>query len=142
MNRVILIGNLGQDPEVRRTGAGVAVANVSIATNESYKDRNGAVQERTDWHRLVMWRGLAEVAEKFLHKGDQVCVEGKLRHRKYESGGESRWITEIEVDEMLMLGGKGNGNGNGRPSSGMSSDEIDAVEESISPGADEEELLF
>jgi len=107
VNKVILVGNLGKDPEVRYLEGGTAVANFSLATTESYKDKQGNRIEQTEWHNIVVWRGLAEVAEKYLKKGSQVYVEGKLRTRSYDDkDGVKRYSTEIVVDNMTMLGGK------------------------------------
>lgn len=105
---MILIGNLGKDPEVRYLESGVAVANFPLATSESYKDRNtGERITQTEWHNVVLWRGLAEVAEKYLKKGNQVYVEGKLRTRSWEDqNGNTRYTTEVVGDNMTMLGGK------------------------------------
>lgn len=106
VNKVILIGNLGKDPEVRHLESGVAVANFSIATSESFKDRNtGEKKTQTDWHNIVMWRGLAEVAEKYLKKGSSVYIEGKLKTRSWDDKeGNTRYTTEVVADNMTMLG--------------------------------------
>lgn len=106
VNKVILLGNLGGDPEVRTLENGNKVANFNIATSESYKDRNtGERITQTEWHRIVMWRGLAEIAEKYLHKGDQIYVEGKIQTRNYQDkDGVTRYTTEIVVSDMTMLG--------------------------------------
>jgi len=107
VNKVILIGNLGRDPEVRHLESGVPVASFSIATSETYTDRNsGEKKTVTEWHNIVLWRGLAEVAEKYLHKGDQVFIEGKLRTRQWEKEGVTRYTTEVVGDSMTMLGGR------------------------------------
>jgi len=104
---VILVGNLGKDPEVRHLESGVAVANFSLATSESYKDRTtGERKTITEWHNVVLWRGLAEVAEKYLKKGDQIYVEGRLRTRSWESESGTKYTTEIVGDNMTMLGGR------------------------------------
>lgn len=104
VNKVILIGNLGGDPEVRHLENGVTVATFNLATSETYKDRQtGERREQTEWHRVVTWRGLAEVVEKYLKKGSKVYVEGKLRTRKWEKDGIERYSTEIQADEMTML---------------------------------------
>lgn len=109
VNKVILVGNLGKDPEVRYLEGGVAVAHFSIATSETYKDKTGNKVESTEWHNIVMWRGLAEVAEKHLKKGMQVYIEGKLRTRSWEDKeGHKRYTTEILADNMVMLGRKEN----------------------------------
>ena len=110
VNKVILIGRLGKDPEVRNLENGASVANFSIATTESYKDRTtGEKKEITEWHNIVLWRGLAEIAQKYLHKGDLVYIEGKLRTRSWEKEGVTRYTTEVVGDNMTMLGTKGGG---------------------------------
>ena len=107
VNKVILVGNLGKDPEVRYLDNGVAVANFSLATTENYKNKEGERVSQTEWHNIVIWRGLAEVAEKWLKKGSSVYVEGKIRTRKWEDKeGNTRYSTEILGDNMTMLGGK------------------------------------
>jgi single-strand DNA-binding protein len=113
VNKVILIGRLGKDPEVRNLDNGAVVANFSIATSESYKDRTtGEKKEVTEWHNIVLWRGLAEIAQKYLHKGDQVFIEGKLRTRSWEKDGVTRYTTEVVADNMTMLSPKtGGGSG-------------------------------
>lgn len=103
VNKVILVGRLGKDPEVRHLEGGVAVASFSIATSETYTNKEGARVEQTEWHNIVLWRGLAEVAGKFLSKGKMVYIEGKLRTRSYEKNGEKRYATEIVGDTMTML---------------------------------------
>ena len=114
INRVILVGNLGKDPEIRHTESGVAVARFPIATSETYKDKTGNKVERTEWHNIVAWRGLAEVAEKYLKKGQSVYVEGKIRTNNYQDKeGIQRYSIEIVADNMTMLGGRGDG-GNGQ----------------------------
>jgi single-strand DNA-binding protein len=107
VNKVILIGNLGKDPEVRYLDNGVAVANFSLATTENYKNKEGERVSQTEWHNIVLWRGLAEVAEKWLKKGSSVYVEGKIRTRKWEDkNGNTRYSTEILGDNMTMLGNR------------------------------------
>ena len=114
VNKVILVGNLGQDPEVRYMPNGNAVANLSIATSESWKDQQGQMQERTEWHRLTMYRRLAEVAGEYLRKGSQIYVEGKLQTRKWQDQqGQDKYTTEVIVDQMQMLGGKSGGQSEG-----------------------------
>jgi single-strand DNA-binding protein len=106
INKVILVGNLGADPELRYTGSGTAVANFTLATNESYKDKDGNLVEKTEWHKLVAWDRLAEIVAEYLKKGRQVYVEGSLQTRKWEDqDGNDRYTTEIKVREMQMLGG-------------------------------------
>ena len=110
VNKAILVGRLGKDPEVRYLESGVAVANFPIATSEAYKDRTtGERKEQTEWHNIVLWRGLAEVAEKYLKKGDMIYVEGKLKTRSWEKDGVTRYTTEIVGDSMTMLSGKSGG---------------------------------
>jgi single-strand DNA-binding protein len=108
VNKVILVGNLGKDPEVRHLESGVMVANFPLATTESYKDRNtGERRQVTEWHNVVLWRGLAEVSEKYLKKGNQVYIEGKLRTRSWQDQeGNTRYTTEVIADNMTMLGGR------------------------------------
>ncbi len=105
VNKVILIGNLGAEPEVRQTPSGVPVANVSLATSESWIDKaTGDRQERTEWHRLVLWRKLAEIAGEYLKKGSKIYVEGKLQTRSWDAeDGQKRYSTEVVVDDMQML---------------------------------------
>jgi single-strand DNA-binding protein len=109
INKVILVGNLGQDPETRYMPSGGAVTNFTLATNESWKDKqSGEQKERTEWHRVAMFNRLAEVAAEYLRKGSQVYVEGKLRTRKWQDrDGNDRYTTEVIADEMQMLGGRG-----------------------------------
>ncbi|HEY3488116.1 MAG TPA: single-stranded DNA-binding protein [Gammaproteobacteria bacterium] len=111
INKVILIGHLGQDPEVKYMPSGSAVANVSIATTESWKDKtSGEKQERTEWHKVVFFARLAEIVGEYLRKGSQVYVEGRLQTRKWQDkNGQDRYTTEIVASEMQMLGGKGGG---------------------------------
>ncbi len=110
VNKVILVGRLGKDPEVRHLENGATVANFSMATSETYKDRQtGERREQTEWHNVVLWRGLAEVAEKYVKKGDMIYVEGKLRTRSWEKDGVTRYTTEVVGDNMTMLGGSGGG---------------------------------
>ena len=118
VNKVILVGNLGADPEVRHLDSGATVATFSIATSESWKDKDGNKKEQTEWHRCEVWEGLAKVAEQYLKKGQTVYVEGKLRTEAYEKDGEKRYTTKIRVQTMTMLGGKKEGQPAGPASSG------------------------
>ena len=112
VNKVILVGRLGKDPELRYTPSGAAVCTFSLATTETYKDRDGNRQEKTEWHNIVVWRQLAEVCGKFLHKGKQVYLEGKIQTRSYDDrDGNKRYVTEIVVDQMQMLGSRSDGQG-------------------------------
>ncbi|MGQ8367254.1 single-stranded DNA-binding protein [Glaciecola sp. 1036] len=122
VNKVILVGNLGNDPEVRYMPNGGAVANLSIATSESWKDQQGQQQERTEWHRVTMYRRLAEIAGEYLKKGSQIYLEGKLQTRKWQDQqGNDRYTTEIIADQMQMLGGgaRGDNQGGYQPSGGQ-----------------------
>jgi single-strand DNA-binding protein len=113
VNKVILVGNLGKDPEVRHLENNVSVASFTLATSESYKDKTGQRVEKTEWHNISMWRNLAEVAEKYLKKGQLVYLEGKLRTRSYQDKeGQQRYITEIIADTMTMLGPRPTEGGN------------------------------
>src|SRR5688572_26605147 len=120
LNKVILIGNLGADPETRAMPSGMTVANLRIATSESWKDRqSGESQKRTEWHTVAVFGKLAEIASEYLRKGSQVYVEGRLRTRKWQDKqGNDRYTTEIVANEMLMLGGRGGGGGGGGPAMG------------------------
>lgn len=113
LNKVMLIGNLGKDPELRYTGKGDAVATFSLATNESWKDADGNMQERTEWHNIVAWRKLAEICGEWLKKGKKVYIEGRIQTRSYDdkNTGTKKYITEIVADSMIMLDGKPNENG-------------------------------
>ena len=120
VNKVILIGNLGADPETRAMPSGASVANLRIATTENWKDRtSGENQERTEWHRVALFGKLAEIASEYLRKGSQVYVEGKLRTRKWQDKeGRDRYTTEINANEMQMLGGRGDRGGAGAGAGG------------------------
>ena len=128
VNKVILVGRLGKDPEVRNLENGAVVANFSIATTETYKDRTtGERKEITEWHNIVLWRGIAEVAQKYLHKGDMVYIEGKLRTRSWEKDNVTRYTTEIVGDQMTMLTPKsGGGGGNSSYEGGQSQERSNA----------------
>lgn len=108
INKVIIVGNLGNDPEIRTMPNGEAVANISVATSESWTDKNsGEKKEATEWHRIVIYRKLAEIAAQYLHKGSQVYVEGRLKTRKWQdNNGQDRYTTEIQGDNLQMLGGR------------------------------------
>ncbi len=109
VNKVILVGNLGKDPEVRHLEGGVAVASFSLATSEVYKDKTGTRQEQTEWHNVVVWRGLAEVAEKYLKKGMTIYIEGKLKTRSWDDKeGHKRYSTEVVGDTFTILSKKEN----------------------------------
>jgi len=112
LNKVILIGNLGADPEVRSTGNGGRVANISLATSRRWKSQSGEMQEKTEWHRVVLWNGrgsnLADIAERYCKKGDKVYVEGSIEYRSWQDReGQTRYTTEIRAWDLLLLSGRG-----------------------------------
>jgi single-strand DNA-binding protein len=115
VNKVILVGNLGNDPEVRATSTGARIANISLATTESWTDKQtGQKQDRTEWHRVVFFNRMAEIVEQYLTKGSQVYVEGRLQTRKWQDqNGQDRYTTEIVANDMQMLGGRTGGGGGG-----------------------------
>ncbi len=115
INKVILVGTLGADPDTRYTPSNAAVTNLSLATNESWKDKqSGEQKEKTEWHRIVMFNRLAEIASEYLRKGSQIYIEGKIQTRKWEDKeGKDRWTTEIVANEMQMLGGRSSGGNSG-----------------------------
>lgn len=130
VNKVILVGNLGKDPEVRHLDNGIAVANFSLATTESYTNKQGERVNQTEWHNIVLWRGLADVAEKYLKKGNSIYVEGKISTRKWEDKeGNTRYSTDIIADKMTMLGSKSD-NANTPAESSVSSTEPTPSEDS------------
>jgi single-strand DNA-binding protein len=133
LNKVLLIGNLGKDPELRYTPGGVPVASFSIATNESWKDQDGNLQERTEWHNIVAWRKLAEICGEYLKKGKKVYIEGRIQTRSYDdkNTGAKRYITEIVADNMIMLDG---GVGMRSETGGNSSSAPSVSPESSEPG--------
>ena len=120
LNKVMLIGNLGKDPEVRYTTSGKAVASFSLATSEKFKNASGEWEEKTEWHNVVLWGRQAEIAGEYLAKGKTVYIEGRLQTRKWQDkDGRDRWSTEVVGDRMQMLGGRG-GEGGGAPRQGGS----------------------
>lgn len=123
VNKVIIVGNLGADPEVRYLPSGSAVTNVRVATSEGWKDKQtGETQERTEWHRIVFFNRLAEIASEYLRKGSKIYIEGSLRTNKWQDqSGAERYTTEIVANTMQMLDGKGGGASSGMPSSNASS---------------------
>jgi single-strand DNA-binding protein len=145
VNKVILIGNLGKDPEVRYMPSGDAITNITLATTDSWKDKNGEKQERTEWHRVAFFSKLAEIAGEYLKKGSQVYVEGRLQTRKWQDkDGQDRYTTEIVADRMQMLGSRSGGNsfevmdkpataggGSGKPAAAKSGGEFDDFADDI-----------
>ncbi len=114
LNKATLIGNLGKDPELRYTSSGVPVASFSLATNESWKDQEGKIQERTEWHNIVAWQKLAEICGEWLKKGSKVYIEGRIQTRSWDdkNTGQKRYMTEIVAQDMIMLDGKNSGGRN------------------------------
>ncbi len=146
LNKAMVIGNLGSDPEVRSTSSGTRVATLSVATSRRWTDRNGQDQEKTEWHRIVAWDKLAEICERYLSKGDRIYIEGRIEYRQWEGqDGQTRYTTEIRAREMIMLGGRGDGagrGGSGRRGPGAQEevpdeDEADFSEESLMGGDDD-----
>lgn len=107
VNRVLLVGNLGRDAELRYTAGGAAIATLSLATTETYKDKAGNKQQKTEWHRVVLWGKTAEALAEYLSKGKQIAVEGRIETRSYEKDGEKKYSTEIKADRVTLLGGGG-----------------------------------
>ncbi len=139
VNKVILVGRLGKDPEARTLENGNMVVNFTMATSEVYKDKvTGERKEITDWHNVVLWRGLAETASKYLHKGDQVYIEGKMRTRSWEKEGVTRYTTEVIGDGMTLLGSKqGSGGGNYEKSAAQTAAPTDDFKPSMDNATDD-----
>lgn len=149
VNKVILVGNVGKDPEVRHLDSGVAVANFPMATSETYTAKNGDRVTTTEWHNIVLWRGLAEVAEKYVRKGKQLYIEGRIRSRSYDDkDGNKRYITEIYGDTMQMLGSKSDTSGGNEENSSYDkkqnqSDSLSSTSEpDIDDSSEEDDLPF
>tara|TARA_Y100001935_G_C17311802_1_gene517284 strand:- start:22039 stop:22488 length:450 start_codon:yes stop_codon:yes gene_type:complete len=144
VNKVILIGNIGQDPEVRYMPNGGAVCNVSVATSESWKDKNtGENQEKTEWHRVVMFRRLGEIAGEYLKKGSKVFIEGKLQTRKWQDQqGQDRYTTEIVADSMQMLDSRGNNEFSDAKKNSASSSQESSSESPSSDSGFEDDIPF
>jgi single-strand DNA-binding protein len=136
INKVILIGNLGQDPETRTTPGGATVTNIRIATSETWKDKvSGEMKEQTEWHGIVMWNRLGEIAAEYLHKGSKVYIEGRLQTRKWQDKqGNDRYTTEIVANDMQMLDGRGGGGG-GAAAGGETRDNRDPGAEATRSGS-------
>src|SRR5215467_10354830 len=115
VNKVILIGNLGKDPEIKYTPSGLPVAKITIATNERFKSKDGEWQDRTEWHNVVLWQRLAEIAGEYLKKGGKVFIEGRLQTRSWDDKqtGQKKYMTEVVASDLILLGGRGEGSGGG-----------------------------
>jgi single-strand DNA-binding protein len=135
VNKVILVGNLGKDPELKHTSGGTAVATMTVATNERFKDKSGEWQDRTEWHSVVLWQRLAEIAAEYLKKGRSVYVEGRLQTRSWEDKqGQKRYTTEIVASDLVLLGGGGRSeDGGGRSSRTSDFDQSAPAEFDSSP---------
>ena len=122
LNRVQLIGNLGKDPEIKYTPQGTAVAKITIATNERFKDKSGEWQDRTEWHNVVLWQRMAEIAGEYLKKGGKVYIEGRLQTRSWDDKqtGQKKYMTEIVASDLILLGGRGEGGAGGDFAGGSS----------------------
>ncbi len=145
LNKVMLIGNLGKDPELRYTTSGVAVATFSLATSESWKDQDGNAQEKTEWHNIVAWRKLVEICGEWLKKGKKVYIEGRIQTRNYDdkNTGQKRYITEIVADNLIMLdGGGGARNVAASDNSGPAYQQAGSDAPAATAAAQEEDLPF
>jgi len=147
LNKAMLIGNVGAEPEIRVTNSGVKVAKVSLATNRSWTDRSGQQQEKTEWHRLTLWDRLADIVEQYVHKGDRLYVEGSIEYSQSEDDqGHVRYFTDIRVREMVMLGGQPGGASGGGMDAGAprrSRGPAQQAEQPASPfDADDDDLPF
>jgi single-strand DNA-binding protein len=122
VNKVILIGNLGKDPEVKYTPSGTPVAKLTLATNERFKDKGGEWQDRTEWHNVVVWQRLAEIAGEYLKKGSKVYIEGRLQTRSWDDKqtNQKKYMTEVVAQDLVLLGGRGEGGGGGDDAGGRS----------------------
>ena len=132
VNKVILIGHLGKDPEIRHLDGGVSVATFTLATSESYTNKQGQKVDQVEWHNIVAWRGLADISAKYLKKGGQVYIEGKIRSRSYDDkDGAKRYITEIVADNMTLLGRKEDGNSSSTSNQQSQNAEVNSIHNSI-----------
>ncbi|MCK5538811.1 MAG: single-stranded DNA-binding protein [Bacteroidales bacterium] len=143
VNKVILVGNVGKDPEIRHLDSGVAVASFTLATSESYNAKNGERVTNTEWHNIVMWRGLADVVEKYVKKGSRLFIEGKITSRQYEKDGQTKYFTEIVGNNMVMLDSKGSAVTGGNTSATTTTEPKSTVEKpEINDAGVEDDLPF
>lgn len=141
VNKVILVGNVGKDPETRHLDKGVAVTRFSLATTESYTSKTGEKISNTEWHNIVAWRGLAEIIEKYVKKGSQLYIEGRLRTTSYDKDGVKHYTTEIVADQMHMLG-KREGQAEGSAQNGRADQQLQSVSEPDFNQPEEDDLPF
>jgi len=141
VNKVILVGNVGADPEVKYLDSGVSVARIRLATSESYKNKEGEKITNTEWHNITLWRGLAKVTEDYVKKGTALYIEGKLTYRSYEKDGETKYFTEIVANEMKLLGKRGDSEGGDNQQQYEQSNSTTASEPSIDLTPDETDDL-
>ena len=138
LNKIMLIGNVGNDPDVRTTSSGTPIANMSLATTRTWKDGSGEQREKTEWHRLTVWGKLADVVERYVKKGDRLYVEGRIEYSESESDGQKKYWTDVNVVEMVMLGSPGaGGEGGGGRGGGFQSDSSPAPAPPISEPDDD-----
>ena len=146
VNKVILIGNLGKDPELKYTPTGTAVAKFSLATNERYKDKAGEWQDRTEWHNIVAWQKLAEIAAEYLKKGRSVYIEGRIRTHSWDdkTSGQKKYMTEIVANDLVLLGGRGEGGEGGGRGRAAAAEAPSAPPENAAQGAEitDEDIPF
>jgi len=143
VNKVILIGNVGQDPEVRHLDKDVTVANFSLATSESYTAKSGEKVTTTEWHNIVVWRGLAKVVEQYVNKGDKLYIEGRIRTRSWDDkDGNKRYTTEIYADNLEMLTPRGQSSGGGQQVSAPKNQQAESVNEPDFSSSEEDDLPF
>lgn len=146
LNKAVLIGNVGSDPEIRTVGTGTRVAQFSLATSRNWTDQAGAKQEKTEWHRCVVWNsargsGLADVVEKYVKKGEKIYVEGEIEYRQWQDkDGQTRYTTEIKVKELMLLGGRGSGSGDDMESAPRRAAPAARTKTAASPSAGKEEF--
>ncbi|MDR0755119.1 MAG: single-stranded DNA-binding protein [Prevotellaceae bacterium] len=132
LNKVMIIGNAGKDPEIRHLDNGVSVVSLPVATTERYKDRNGEIKEQTEWHNVVFWRQLAEFTEKYVRKGSQMFIEGRLRTRNWEDqSGNKKYVTEIVADNIRLLGKRPDNNNNNGTNNSVTHQAADIKTEEI-----------
>ena len=129
LNKIMLIGNVGNDPDVRTTSSGTPIANMSLATTRKWKDGSGEQKEKTEWHRLTVWGKLVDVVERYVKKGDRLYVEGRIEYSESESDGQKKYWTNVNVFEMVMLGGATGGGGEGSFQSDPSSSSASKISE-------------